>query len=260
MPLSQADHQVIDRVVELLRPARRVLFITGAGLSADSGLPTYRGVGGLYAAGRPTPYGLPVEEVLSGAMMTTRPEITWQFILELERPTRQAVPNRGHEVIAEMESHFDAIWTLTQNVDGLHRRAGSRQVLDVHGDLHDLACTRCEHAKRVSDYAGLDLPPRCPKCQGILRPNVVLFGEELPEMKMVRLWSEVKAGFDLVFSVGTSSYFPYIAEPVLRARELGIPTVEINPESTAVTRRVDLRIVAGAAEALDRIWQQYLAR
>ena len=121
MPLPQADLRVIDRVVELLRTARRLLFITGAGLSADSGLPTYRGVGGLYAAGRTTPYGLPVEEVLSGAMMTTRPEITWQFILELERPTRLAVPNRGHQVIAEMESHFDTILTLTQNVDGLHR-------------------------------------------------------------------------------------------------------------------------------------------
>ena len=164
-----------------------------------------------------------MEEVLSGAMMTTRPEVTWEFILELERPTRQAVPNRGHEVIAEMESHFEAIWTLTQNVDGLHRHAGSRQVLDVHGDLHDLACTRCEHATRVSDYDGLDLPPRCPKCQGILRPGVVLFGEELPEMKMVRLRSEVQAGFDVVFSIGTSSSFHYIAAPVLMARTDGDP-------------------------------------
>jgi NAD-dependent deacetylase len=260
MPLSQIDLTVIDRVVELLRTARRLLFITGAGLSADSGLPTYRGVGGLYAAGRTTPYGLPVEEVLSGAMMTTRPEITWQYILELERPARQTVPNRGHEVIAEMESYFDAIWTMTQNVDGLHRRAGSRQVLDVHGDLHDLACTQCEYAKTVSDYDGLDLPPRCPMCQGIVRPGVILFGEELPELKMARLWSEVQAGFDVVFSIGTSSSFPYIAAPVLRARETGTPTVEINPESTAVTRLMDLKIGGGAAEALDRIWQQYLSR
>ena len=191
--------------------------------------------------------------------MTTRPELTWQYILELERPARQAVPNRGHEVIAEMENHFEAVWTLTQNVDGLHR-PGSRQVLDVHGDLHDLACTRCEYAQRVSDYDGLDLPPRCPNCQAILRPGVVLFGEELPEMKMARLWSEVQAGFDLVFSIGTSSLFPYIAAPVLTARERGIPTVEINPDRTAVTRRVDLKIEGGEAEALDRIWQQYLPR
>lgn len=259
MPLSQDDCRAIDRVVELLRSARRLLFITGAGLSADSGLPTYRGIGGLYEAGRTTPYGLPVEEVLSGAMMITRPEVTWQFLLELERPARNAAPNRGHEVIAEMESHFDAVWTLTQNVDGLHRRAGSRQVLDVHGDLYDLACARCDHAQRVSDYDDLDLPPRCPKCQGIVRPCVVLFGEELPGAKMGRLWSEIQAGFDVVFSIGTTSAFPYIAAPVLRAREKGIPTVEINPGLTAVTRRVDLKIVVGAAEALDRIWQQYLA-
>ncbi len=250
MPLSQADLKVIDRVVELLRPARRLLFITGAGLSADSGLPTYRGVGGLYADGRATPYGMPVEEVLSGAMMTTRPELTWQYILELERPARQAVPNRGHEVIAEMENHFEAVWTLTQNVDGLHRRAGSRQVLDVHGDLHDLACTRCEYAQRGLRLPdGLDLPPHCPNCQAILRPGVVLFGEELPQMKMARLSSEVQAGFDLVLSIGTSSLFPYIAAPVLLARETGIPTVEINPDRTAVTRQVDLKIEGGRSGA-----------
>jgi NAD-dependent deacetylase len=95
MPLSQADHRAIDRLVELLRPARRLLFITGAGLSADSGLPTYRGPAGLYEGGRTTPYGLRVEEVLSRGMLARRPEITWEFLLELERPTRGAVPNRG---------------------------------------------------------------------------------------------------------------------------------------------------------------------
>jgi NAD-dependent deacetylase len=260
MPLSDADHDTIERVVELLRPARRLLFITGAGLSADSGLPTYRGVGGLYAGGRTTPYGVPVEEVLSGDMMTARPEITWQYILELERPARQAVPNRGHEVIAEMGSRFDAVWTLTQNVDGLHRRAGSRQVLEIHGDLHDLACTQCDYAESVLDYDGLSVPPRCPRCEGMVRPGVVLFGEELPETKLVKLRAELRAGFDVVFSIGTSSLFPYIAEPVLKARDAGIPTVEINPESTAVTRRVNFKIAGGAAESLDRIWQQYLAR
>ena len=103
------------------------------------------------------------------------------------------------------------------------------------------------------------MPPRCPQCGGIVRPDVVLFGEELPGAKMARLWSEVRAGFDLVFSVGTSSSFPYIAAPVLMARESGTPTVEINPESTAVTSEVDIKIAGGAAESLDRIWQQYLA-
>jgi NAD-dependent deacetylase len=261
MPLSEADRRAIDRIVDLLRTARRLLFITGAGLSADSGLPTYRGPSGLYDAGRMTPEGLPIEQALSGLMLTTRPEITWHAILELERPTRGAVPNRGHCVIAEMEDCFDAVWTLTQNVDGLHRRAGSRQVLDVHGDLHDLNCTRCDYGVTVPDYAGLDhVPPRCPRCRGILRPAVVLFGEELPEEKLARLWQEFEVGFDMVFSIGTSSLFAYIAAPVLWARESGIPTVEINPEATAVTAEVEIKIGGGAAAVLDRLWQHYLAR
>ncbi len=112
----------------------------------------------------------------------------------------------------------------------------------------------------MTDYSALDLPPRCPRCRAIVRPNVVLFGEELPEQKLERLWSELDTGFDLVFSVGTSSLFPYIAEPVLRASDAGIPTVEINPETTAVTSRVELRIAGGAAEALDEIWRRFRAR
>ena len=164
------------------------------------------------------------------------------FDLGARAPHRGAVPNRAHNVIALMESHFDAVWTLTQNVDGLHRRAGSQNVLDVHGDLHDLNCTRCDYHVTVPDYATIDdVPPRCPRCRATVRPAVVLFGEELPEDKMARLWREIEVGFDVVFSIGTSSLFPYIASPVLMARASGIPTVEINPEATAVTSSVELK-------------------
>ena len=155
-----------------------------------------------------------------------------------------------------MESHFDAVWTLTQNVDGLHRRAGSQNVLDVHGDLHDLNCTRCDYHVTVPDYSTIDdVPPRCPRCRAIVRPAVVLFGEELPADKMAHLWREIEVGFDVVFSIGTSSLFPYIAAPVLMARASGIPTVEINPEGTAVTSAVELKIAGGAAEVMDRLWR-----
>src|SRR5512135_285463 len=143
MPLTTTDHQAIDRVVDLLRPNRRLLFITGAGLSADSGMPTYRGCDGLYRTDRLTRHGLPIEEALSGRMLAERPDLTWEYLLELERVARGVTFNRGHRVIAEMEDHFRAVWTMTQNVDGLHRRAGSRRVIEVHGDLHELRCTRC---------------------------------------------------------------------------------------------------------------------
>src|SRR5208337_2911806 len=256
--LSRADERAIDVAINLLRPARRLLFITGAGLSADSGLPTYRGRDGVYRTGL-TVHGLTIEQALSGPMLAARPEITWHYLFELERATRGGVPNRGHRVIAEMESYFDAVWTVTQNVDGLHPRAGSRQVLDVHGDLHDLLCTQCDYKVTVPDYADLALPPLCPRCQGILRPTVVLYGEQVPEEKLDRMWYEFGVGFDVVFSVGTSSLFEYIAAPVESARAAGIATVEINPETTAVTSEVEVKISGGAASVLDLLWKRYLA-
>jgi len=256
--LSRADERAIDVAINLLRPARRLLFITGAGLSADSGLPTYRGRDGVYCGGLTTPHGLTIEQALSGPMLAARPEITWHYLRELERFARGGVPNRGHRVIAEMESYFDAVWTVTQNVDGLHLRAGSRQVLDVHGDLHDLLCTQCDYKVTVPDYADLALPPLCPRCQGVLRPTVVLFGEQVPEEKLDRMWFEFGVGFDVIFSVGTSSLFEYIAAPVELARAAGIATVEINPETTAVTSEVEVKISGGAASVLDLLWERYL--
>ncbi len=117
-----------------------------------------------------------------------------------------------------MEGHFDAVWTMTQNVDGLHRRAGSRNVLDVHGDLHDLNVRDATTPSRSPITRGSTCRRAAPECGGIVRPGVVLFGEELPVAKMDRLWSELRAGFDVIISVGTSSSFDYISAPVLMAR------------------------------------------
>jgi NAD-dependent SIR2 family protein deacetylase len=178
MPLTSADQQTISQVVDLLRPNLRLLFLTGAGLSADSGLPTYRGHDGIYQSDRLTRHGIPIEQALSESMLVARPDITWEFLVELERVTRRATFNRGHQVIAEMESHFREVWTLTQNIDGLHRAAGARNVIDIHGDLHELRCNRCTYRVTVRDYEHLTLPPRCPLCSDFVRPDVVLYGEE----------------------------------------------------------------------------------
>ncbi|HET6586055.1 MAG TPA: NAD-dependent protein deacylase [Nannocystaceae bacterium] len=227
--------------------SERVLFITGAGLSADSGLPTYRGIGGLYEREH-TDDGIPIEAALSGRMLARDPALCWKYIHEIERACRGAQPNAAHRVMAALERRFDA-WVLTQNVDGLHRAAGSTRVIEIHGDVHDLACTRCEHRRRVEDFAGLEIPPACPVagCAALVRPEVVLFGEILPARAVGDLRRELRTGFDLVVSVGTTSTFPYIAEPVLVARELGRPTIEVNPGASAVSELVGLRIRAGAA-------------
>jgi NAD-dependent deacetylase len=259
MTFTDSDSCSIDRVVDILRHSRSLLFVTGAGMSADSGLPTYRGIGGLYNRNT-TDEGIPIEEALSGAMMRRRPDVAWKYLGQIEAAARQARWNRGHQIIAEMERHFERVWTLTQNIDGFHRQAGAKNVLEIHGDLHDLCCPACGFSQTVDDYAGLPLPPRCPECPGTLRPAVVLFGEMLPGDVLEKLYDECEAGFDAVFSIGTTSVFPYIAQPVLWANRQGRPTIEINPGASKVSDLVDVKLAMGAAAALEEIWRRYRDR
>ena len=242
----------IHEIVRRLADSRSVLFITGAGISADSGLPTYRGIGGLYEQ-ESTDEGIPIEAALSGAMFQRDPSLTWKYIHQIESSCRDAGPNRAHHVIAELEQRFDRVWTLTQNVDGLHHVAGSRNVIDIHGDVHRLICTRCGHRWRVESYASIDIPPSCPECASLVRPEVVLFGEMLPLDQTRVLQEQLMQGFDAVFSVGTTSVFPYIAEPVIDARRRGALAVEINPGTSEVSHIVNYRLRTGAAAAMDAL-------
>ena len=246
----------IGRVVDVLAASRNLLFITGAGISADSGLPTYRGIGGLYNAEHPEE-GIPIEEILSGEMLRRRPELTWKYLGQIEQAARGARFNRAHAVIAAMEAHFPRVWTLTQNIDGLHRQAGGKNVLEIHGSLHHLVCMDCPWQQTVADYSELSLPPRCPQCRAIVRPGVVLFGETLPPKTVELFYDQLETGFDAVFSIGTTSVFPYIAGPVEIAARSGWATVEINPAETRVSGIVDVKLSMRAAEAMDAIWTQY---
>jgi NAD-dependent deacetylase len=254
--LTPVETTQISQLVDLLRRSRSLLFITGAGLSADSGLPTYRGIGGLYE-GKDPEDNIPIEELLSGEMMSVRPDLTWKYLFQIERAGRNAKPNRGHEVIAEMESRFDRVWVLTQNVDGFHRRAGSKNVIDIHGDLHSIRCTRCPFTLQVNDYDGFSIPPRCSDCRGVLRPDVILFGEQLPARQLATYNKETSRRFDLVLSIGTTSIFPYISAPVLDAYHFKTPSVEINPGETDVSEFVTIKLKMGAAAAMERIWTEY---
>ncbi len=256
MSLSTRDNEKIDAIIAILKQCKSVLFITGAGISADSGLPTYRGIGGLYND-KTTDEGIPIEDAISGRMMQTNPTLVWKHIHQIEAACRGAKFNRGHEVIAEMEKSFDRLWTLTQNIDGFHRDAGSKNLIDIHGDIHQLICTGCGRRSRVKDFSSLKIPPYCPDCSALIRPEVVLFGEMLPFQKCQLLAAELQTGFDIIFSVGTTSVFPYIAQPVIEAKYRRIPTVEINPGQTQVSSAVDIKIAAGAAESLDAIWKRY---
>ncbi len=253
--ILREEREKLDDVARILRESESILFITGAGISADSGLPTYRGIGGLYNDAD-TPEGIPIEVALSGQMMHSNPALTWKYLLQIESVCRGANYNRAHEVIALMEKRFPRVWVLTQNVDGFHRQAGSENVIDIHGDVHDLRCMECTYEETVSNFSGLSSLPKCPECSGQVRPDVVLFGELLPFKKVGLMERELSTGFDVVFSIGTTSVFPYIAGPVADAKRRGKPTIEINPTGTAVSHLVDIRMKLGSAVACDAIWKR----
>jgi len=253
------DKQKIIRAADLLKKCQSILFITGAGISADSGLPTYRGIGGLYND-KVTEEGIPIEMALAGEMLERHPEITWKYLAQIEKNCRSARFNRGHAVIAEAERHFERVWVLTQNIDGFHHAAGSRNIIDIHGDMHRLLCTHCGKRITIEDYSGINMPPRCGKCGKIVRPEVVFFGEMLPAEKLQVLYRELQKGFDIYFSIGTTSVFPYIQQPIIDARRSLRPSVEINPAQTEVSGLVDIKISLEAAEALDMLWKEYLEK
>jgi NAD-dependent deacetylase len=250
--VREVDADIVREIATLVARARRILFITGAGISADSGLPTYRGIGGLYDDAA-TDDGIPIEAALSGEMLARRPEVCWKYIHQIEQACRGAKPNRAHEVIAAIERANPDTWVLTQNVDGLHGDAGSANLIEIHGTVRKLACTRCSERMSVTSYAGMTIPPSCAVCGALVRPEVVLFGEMLPSPALGLLSRELSRGFDLVFTIGTTSVFPYIAEPVARACRQGLPTIEINPGETEVSHLVSHRLRTTAASALDAI-------
>ena len=254
------DHDQLEQLEKFaayLRDAKDVFVITGAGISADSGLPTYRGIGGLYND-NDTEDGMPIEEALSATVFRMQPEITWKYLRQIERGARGATHNRAHEILAEWESRFARMWILTQNIDGFHSSAGSRNVIEIHGNMHRLKCTTqsCRYIELVDDYSRLsDLKtiPVCPECGEMARPDVILFEEQLPERAVQTLMREAMDPFDLVITIGTSNYFPYITQPVYEAHRHGVATVEINPTTTAVSDFVDVKLKMGAKEALEQV-------
>ena len=245
----------IERASEILSSARSALFITGAGISAASGVPTYRGIGGLYV-GNATEDGVRIEEALSGPMFWLKPELTWKYIHQIERACRGARFNDAHAAVAWMERRIERVWVLTQNVDGFHKAAGSTNVIDIHGDIDRLICTECSYEEEVDDYSHLAPCPRCPQCESMIRPDVVLFGEILPTKKVETYRRELDRGFDVVVSIGTSAQFPYIAQPVMVAASGGVPTIDINPERTPLADIAAVRLEMPAVGALQAITER----
>jgi NAD-dependent deacetylase len=233
--------QSMERAREWLRAARAVAVLTGAGISAESGIPTFRSAGGLWRNFRP-------EDLATPQAFARDPKTVWEWYDWRRGLIAAAKPNPGHLALASLEGRFSEFTLITQNVDGLHDRAGSRRPLKVHGDIWDLRCTACRRTWRDERAPLPELPPRC-ECGGMARPGVVWFGEALPS----GIWTEAEVaagGADVFLVVGTSALVYPAAGLALIAKGGGARVVEINPERTPFSDEVDCRLEGAAGEML----------
>jgi NAD-dependent deacetylase len=236
----------IAPLAERLRAARRVTVLTGAGVSAASGVPTFRGTGGWWKNRR-------LETLSSAEGFARDPRLVWEWYDLRRTHIAGCRPNRAHEVLAAWSRRFPNFSLVTQNIDGLHERAGTRGVIRFHGSLWEVSCAAaCPGSPprwRDETAPFPVLPPPCPHCGGILRPAVTWFGEAIdPDV----LEASIRAAeCDVFLSVGTSALVFPAAGLIEEARARGAFTVEINPEPTPLADLADLRIAAPAETALD---------
>jgi NAD-dependent deacetylase len=239
----------LEQAAALLRRAGAVAVLTGAGVSAESGLATFRGGGGLWQGHR-------VEDVATPQAFRRDPALVWRFYNGRRADLRAARPNPGHYALAALEERFaPGRFTLaTQNVDGLHRAAGSRRVLELHGSLARVRCTGCAFAEDRGGEA-LDDLPRCPGCGGLLRPDVVWFDEPLPE----GVWEqaeEAAARCDCFLVVGTSAVVYPAAGLIEVARDRGAAVIEVNLEATAASVRAGVRLYGPSGQLLPQLLER----
>jgi NAD-dependent deacetylase len=242
------DTQELQEARDLIADARRVVAFTGAGISAESGVPTYRGAGA-----RDMSFG---PEVASRKAFLADPEKVWAWHNDKRMRLAEIEPNEGHRALAEFEKRLierDGRFAIvTQNVDGLHQRAGSTTVYELHGSLTAMRCDTCSYYCTIG-FDPLDQAvPICPQCGNNLRPDVVWFGEELPR----NFWRRSKAAIDqadVVLSIGTSSVVYPAAGLVDLALTNETPVIEVNLEPTSFSRVVDIRLEGKAGEILPQL-------
>jgi NAD-dependent deacetylase len=238
-----ATMEELNEVAARLRAARSVFVLTGSGISAESGLPTFRGAGGLWRTHR-------VEQLASPHGFARDPILVWTWYNERNFAHRRARPNAGHYALATMEVQLRDFTLATQNVDSLHVRAGSRAVLELHGNLREARCDRCG-SRRPLDATGMPLAEIEHACGGRMRPDIVWFGESLPHEQWERARNAASRA-DVILVVGTSAVvYPAAA---LAANAFGNAyVVEINPEATAITGAVNRTLRGTAAAVLPQL-------
>lgn len=244
-----------DTLVNRLVQAEHVAVLTGAGISAESGIPTFRDPGGLWEEFDP-------QELANVEAFLDNPELVQGWYQHRRQVVEDAKPNAGHRALTKLEAHGPDVAVVTQNVDDLHNRAGNSTVIELHGNITHNYCMDCgrEAAPEAVDAAIQDgEPARCPECEGLIRPDVVWFGERLPVDAVEKADAATRRA-DVFLSVGTSAVvYPAARYPGM-ARAHGAYVAEINPDTTGVTDEVDESVRGPAGEVLPALVEAVAAR
>ena len=244
--------EIPKELIEKLKSAKSILFFTGAGISAESGIETFRGKGGLWNK-------MSAQELASFDGFMKNPNLVWEWYQYRRKIVRETEPNAGHKKIAEFEKCFNEVTVVTQNVDNLHKRAGSTNILELHGNIERNFCLDCKTFYNVEKFIEAHEVPKCEKCGGMIRPDVVWFGEMLPQGIFAE--AERKAiESDICFIVGTSAVVYPAAYIPISAKEAGATLVEINIEPTNISHQVDYSIIGKSGEVLPKIFKQLIGK
>jgi len=236
--------EMSDELLRLMRTAGKVAVLTGAGISAESGVPTFRGKEGLWSKFR-------AEELATVEAFMNNPQLVWEWYLHRRELMNRVEPNPGHQALVEMEKIFDDFTLITQNVDDLHRRAGSENIVELHGNITRNKCFECgrPYFNEITLEGG-KIP--CCECGGRLRPDVVWFGELLPEGALDRAFAASQRA-ELFFTVGTSALVHPAASMPIAAKRSGACLVEVNLEPTPLTELADYAFHGKSGEILPHL-------
>jgi len=232
-------------LIEKLKETKSIVFFTGAGISAESGIPTFRGDKGLWKKFKP-------QELANVDAFMRNPDMVWEWYQYRKNIISKTEPNAGHKTIVEFENFYD-VSVVTQNVDNLHRRAGSKNILELHGNIERNFCIKCKEHYHDNGFG--NSVPKCMKCGGMVRPDVVWFGENLPQDIFDQAVQKAKE-CDICFIIGTSAVvFPASNIPIV-AKQNGAYLVEINIEQTDITSSVDCSINGKSGKVLPDMIKQ----
>jgi len=237
-----------EALISKLSSAQNIVAFTGAGISAESGVPTFRGPEGIWSKFKP-------EELANMEAFMRNPELVWEWYMHRKKIIAGVQPNAGHKALAAMELHFASFVIITQNIDNLHRRAGSTRIYELHGNIERNYCMRCRRIYSDIDMLGKMKVPECGKCGGLIRPDVVWFGEMLPQDQWAGAVKAAESA-EVFFSIGTSGeVYPAASLPSL-AKHHGAFLVEINPNPTTIASYADEFLMGPSGTVLPLICEK----